>query len=88
MLQTLIFTLVIVLLASGYSSFATEYPHGCKHDDFTVSCEGSALPELEEKITTLQLKNATPTVPELSHNITRILDHLVWRIEHVWQHFA
>ncbi|XP_050723674.1 vasorin-like [Eriocheir sinensis] len=77
MLQTVITILVSVVLTSGNSNPSIEYPHECKHDDFTVLCEGGKIPKLEQKITTFQLKNANPSIPELSHSITRLLDHLV-----------
>lgn len=77
MLKVIIFMLASVLHTIGASQHGTECPQSCLCEDSAVLCEGSGIPQIRQRTTTFQLKNANPPILELSPAITRHLQHLV-----------
>ncbi|KAG0726553.1 Leucine-rich repeat-containing protein 15 [Chionoecetes opilio] len=52
-------------------------PQQCVCEASAVRCEGGGIPTLGQNITTFQLQQANPAIPELSPAITSPLHHLV-----------
>ncbi|KAK7076026.1 hypothetical protein SK128_005609 [Halocaridina rubra] len=76
MLRTLA-TIVICWKAAEAGFYPPDCPVHCECNGPATMCEGTFIPELDQRITRYTIKNVTPSMKTLTTNITYKLDHLV-----------